>query len=134
MAGIKDQAFGLELEFGGITRKKAAWAIKKALGVETPPRWVGGGYDKFTVDGPDGREWTIMRDSSVDEMGGQACEFVTPKCTYADIEAVQECIRALRRAGSAAREMLHGCCAAHARCWYGSRWLPQRRSPPCACA
>lgn len=99
MIGIKDQAFGLELEFGGITRKKAAWAIKKVIN-GAGPRWVGGSYDKFTVTGPDGRDWTIMSDASVHSMGGQACEFVTPKCTYDDIETVQECIRALRRAGA----------------------------------
>lgn len=100
MASIKDQAFGLELEFGGISRKKAAWAIKKAIGSTANPNYIGGTYDKFTVAGPDGRAWTIMSDASVADQGGQACEFVTPKCTYEDIETVQECIRALRRAGA----------------------------------
>lgn len=100
MVGIKEQAFGIELEFGGMTRKRAAYAIKKAIPGASEPRWVGGVYDKFTVTAPDGRDWTIMSDSSVNSMGGQACEFVTPKCTYADIETVQECIRALRRAGA----------------------------------
>lgn len=98
MIGIKDQAFGLELEFGGITRKKAASTIARVL--NGTPRWVGGTYDKFTVTAPDGRDWTIMSDASVHSMGGQACEFVTPKCTYEDIETVQECIRVLRRAGA----------------------------------
>lgn len=100
MASIKDQAFGIEIEFGGISRKKAAWAIKKAINGATAPRWVGGTYDKFEVTAPDGRNWTIMYDSSVNSMGGQQREFVTPKCTYEDIETVQECIRALRRAGA----------------------------------
>ena len=98
MIGIKDQAFGLELEFGGITRKKAAQAIARVVGGHA--RYVGGSYDKFTVTAPDGRDWTIMSDASVNSQGGQACEFVTPKCTYEDIEQVQECIRALRRAGA----------------------------------
>ena len=98
MIGIKDQAFGLELEFGGISRKKAAWAIAKVL--NSTPRYMGGLYDKFEVTAPDGRNWTIMYDSSVNCQGGQECEFVTPKCTYDDIETVQTCIRALRRAGA----------------------------------
>lgn len=98
MIGIKDQAFGIELEFGGITRKKAAATIAKVL--NSTPRYVGGGYDKFQVTGPDGRDWTIMYDSSVNEQGGQECEFVTPKCNYEDIETVQACIRALRKAGA----------------------------------
>jgi hypothetical protein len=98
MIGIKDQAFGIELEFGGITRKKAAWAIAKVLnGV---PQYIGGGYKKFKVTAPDGREWTIMYDSSVHTQGGEECEFVTPKCTYEDIDTVQACIRAIRRAGA----------------------------------
>ena len=100
MASIKDQAFGIELEFGGISRKKAAWAIKKVIDGTTAPRYIGGIYNKFTVTGRDGRDWTIMSDSSVNDQGGEACEFVTPKCTYEDIETVQECIRALRRAGA----------------------------------
>lgn len=100
MIGIKDQAFGIELEFGGITRKKAAFALKKAIDGATGPAWVGGTYDKFEVYGPDGRTWTIMSDASVNAQGGQACEFVTPKCNYEDIETVQACIRALRKAGA----------------------------------
>lgn len=100
MTGIKEQAFGIELEFGGLTRKRAAWAIKKVINGASDPRWVGGTYDKFVVTDADGREWTIMSDASVNSQGGQACEFVTPKCNYEDIETVQECIRALRRAGA----------------------------------
>ena len=102
MIGIKDQAFGIELEFGGMTRKKAAQTIAKVTGGYA--RYAGGGYDKFTVTAPDGRDWTIMSDSSVSAQGGQACEFVTPKCTYEDIETVQECIRALRKAGAKVNE------------------------------
>ena len=98
MIGIKDQAFGLELEFGGITRRTAAWTIAKVL--NSTPRYMGGGYQKYQVTGPDGRDWTIMYDSSVNCQGGEECEFVTPKCTYADIETIQACIRALRKAGA----------------------------------
>lgn len=98
MIGIKDQAFGIELEFGGMTRKKAAATIAKVLNGR--PRYDAGGYDKFTVTAPDGRDWTIMSDASVNAQGGQACEFVTPKCTYDDIDTVQACIRALRKAGA----------------------------------
>ena len=98
MIGIKDQAFGIELEFGGMTRKKAAMTIAKVL--NGTPRWVGGSYDKSTVTDSTGRDWTIMSDASVNSQGGQACEFVTPKCTYEDIETVQACIRALRKAGA----------------------------------
>lgn len=104
MIGIKDQAFGLELEFTGITRRAAAKAIAKVINNNTSYRYDGGTYKKCTVTGPDGREWIVEYDSSIRTLGGEECEFVTPKCTYADIETVQECIRALRKAGAKVNE------------------------------
>lgn len=99
MIGIKDQAFGMELEFTGITRMKAAEAIAQVINGNSRYDYEGGVYKKCTVTGADGRKWTIMSDSSIRTTpNGEACEFVTPKCNYEDIEKVQECIRALRRA------------------------------------
>ena len=100
MIGIKDQAFGLELEFTGITRRDAAKAIAKVINGNPYYRYDGGTYKKCTVPAADGREWIVEYDSSIRMQGGEQCEFVTPKCTYADIEKVQECIRALRKAGA----------------------------------
>ena len=99
MVGIKDQAFGLELEFSGITRQKAAEAIAPVLGGTA--YYKGGAYKAYAVKAADGREWLVERDASVTPInGGQRCEFVTPKCEYSDIETVQECIRTLRKAGA----------------------------------
>ena len=99
MMNFKDQAFGLELEFSGITREKAAQAVAQVVGGHA--RYEGGVYYKYTVYAEDGRKWLVERDSSVNHInGGEQCEFVTPKCNYEDIELVQECIRALRRAGA----------------------------------
>ena len=100
MIGIKDQAFGLELEFTGITRRAAAKAIAKVINNTTSYRYDGGTYKKCVVTDSTGREWIVEYDSSITTQGGEECEFVTPKCTYADIEKVQECIRALRKAGA----------------------------------
>lgn len=101
MIGIKDQAFGLELEFSGITRQKAAEAIAQVINGNSYARYEGGVYNKYTVMASDGRKWTVERDASVNILGyGEQCEFVTPKCTYEDISLVQECIRALRKAGA----------------------------------
>ena len=101
MIGIKDQAFGMELEFTGITRRTAAHTIAKVINNGNSGfNYLGGPYYKCAIIGPDGREWTIMYDSSVRTDGGEQCEFVTPKCNYEDIPTVQECIRALRRAGA----------------------------------
>ena len=103
MIGIKDQAFGLELEFTGITRLLAAQEIAFVISNHTSPlcRYEGGPYKKWVITGADGRKWTVEYDSSITATnGGERCEFVTPKCTYDDIETIQECIRALRKVGA----------------------------------
>ena len=100
MVGIKDQAFGMELEFTGITRREAAKAIGNVINGNTNYTYTGGCYNKCEVRAADGRTWTVMRDSSIFVDGGEECEFVTPKCTYDDIPTVQECVRAIRRAGA----------------------------------
>lgn len=101
MLNFKEQAFGLELEFSGITRQAACAAISEVVARGKAPRYNGGVYYAWTVDDAQGRIWTVERDSSVNYInGGEQCEFVTPKCVYDDIPTVQECIRALRRAGA----------------------------------
>lgn len=101
MIGIKDQAFGMELEFSGITRKAAAQAIARVINGNNYYDYVGGVYYANVVTDSHGRKWTVERDSSVHATnGGEQCEFVTPKCTYDDIQTVQECVRALRKAGA----------------------------------
>ena len=110
MASIKDQAFGMELEFSGITRQQAAETIAQVINGNPGYVYEGGTYYKCTVTGSDQRKWTVMRDSSVNIIGsGEQCEFVTPKCTYDDIETVQECVRALRKAGA----KVDGSCGLH---------------------
>lgn len=100
MIGIKDQAFGMELEFTGITRSAAAAAIAKTInGNFHYTREYG--YDRRVIIGADGRKWSICSDASVTGSDtGDGGEFVTPICTYGDIEKVQECVRALRKAGA----------------------------------
>lgn len=101
MTGIKEQFFGMELEFTGITRREAAQAVAKVINGNASYDYRGGVYNKCVVtSGADGREWTVERDASVRIEGGEQCEFVTPICAYEDIETVQECIRALRKAGA----------------------------------
>ena len=96
MIGIKEQAFGMELEFTGLTREEAARTIAQVIGGTAA--YVGGTYKAWTATDAQGRKWTVESDSSVATDGGEQCEFVTPKCTYDDIPTVQECVRALRKA------------------------------------
>lgn len=98
MINIKNQCFGLELEFTGMTRRKAAETIAQVINGDTRYTYKGGVYDRHVVTDAQGREWTVERDSSIRPENGQRCEFVTPICTYDDIPTVQECIRALRKA------------------------------------
>lgn len=101
MTDIKSQAFGMELEFSGITRRRAAQAIAQVINGDYNYTYEGGTYKKCTVKDSTGRKWIVEYDSSIYEIGnGEECEFVTPKCTYEDIDTIQKCIRALRRAGA----------------------------------
>lgn len=100
MIGIKDQSFGMELEFTGLTREKAAKVVGEVVTGRYECRYKGGVYNAYTVKDDAGRIWTVESDASIEAYNGEACEFVTPKCSYEDIPTVQECIRALRKAGA----------------------------------
>ena len=63
MTGMKDQCFGVEVEFTGITRKQAAEALAEYFG--TMPRHKGGTYDAWAVRDPEGKEWKLVSDSSI---------------------------------------------------------------------
>ena len=63
MIGLKDQCFGVEVEMTGITREQAATALASYFA--TDARYVGGAYDKWCVTDRDGKEWTVMSDSSI---------------------------------------------------------------------
>lgn len=97
---MKNQNFGMELEFTGITRKQAAATIAKTIRGDYEYTHVTS-YDRRIITDAEGREWSICSDASVTGSGsGHGGEFVTPVCRYSDIEKVQECVRALRKAGA----------------------------------
>lgn len=100
MIDMKDQSFGLELEFTGLSRKRACEIVGSVVSGRYEAHYVGGAYDAWEARDESGRKWTVERDASVRPDGGQKCEFVTPKCNYEDIPTIQEIIRALRKAGA----------------------------------
>ena len=55
-----DTRFGIEVEFTGITRRKAAETVEKVLGGSV--EHVGTVYDTYTVHALDGRDWKVMKD------------------------------------------------------------------------
>ncbi len=106
---MKNQNFGIEIELTGITRETAAKTMATYFG--TRHTYEGGTYDMWTAKDQQGRTWKAMSDSSIRATlrDGTAtndaryrCEIVSPICTYADIEAVQELVRLLRKEGAKA--------------------------------
>jgi len=102
--------FGIEIEFTGITRNEAAKVASDYLnGTITN---TGDYYDTKKVTAPDGRVWKFMSDSSISCQKKQnrqkvaatrdySVELVSPILTYQeDIEALQELVRRLRKAGA----------------------------------
>lgn len=101
--------FGIEIEFTGITRAKAADVTAAFLNgtIEHTHDY----YDTYKIYTADGRTWKLMSDGSIDcrrkENGrtvsagrDYSVELVSPILTYReDIEILQELVRVLRRAG-----------------------------------
>ncbi len=69
---------------------------------------IGGVYDSYSIRDSDDRQWKIVRDASVrcenrsrlNASSLYSVEFVSPICTYDDIETIQELVRNLRGAGA----------------------------------
>lgn len=108
MTDMRNQRWGLELEFTGITRYEAAKVMSAYF--ENPVSSDGSYYDKYSVEDGEGRKWTVMSDGSitcqkkvdseiVDANDNYSVELVTPICRYSDIEALQEIVRSIRKAG-----------------------------------
>ena len=105
------EKFGVEIEFTGITRRRASEIVRDYLGGTIEQ--IGDYYDTKAIITPDGRKWKVMYDGSIKtervniESGATSdkysCELVTPILTYdEDIETLQEIVRRLRKAGAKA--------------------------------
>ncbi len=106
---LKKQRFGVEVEFTGITRKMAADAVAEILGHRASAP-AGCPYYTRKIKDRAGREWKVMRDSSIEpkrkvgeeKMDEYRVEFVTPPLNYEDIETLQTIIRKFREIGGIA--------------------------------
>lgn len=103
---FRSQKFGVEVEFTGITRRRAAEVIAKQFQAEVSHT---SSYDTYIVKDSKGRKWKILRDSSITPQKGKQpindddykCELVTPVCSYDELKPViQPLIRELRHAGA----------------------------------
>jgi hypothetical protein len=102
---LQDQPFGIEIEFTGVTRRKAAEIV--AAHFNTTADHYGGSYDSYFIYDRDNRKWKIVSDSSIRcqrktdgevEEASNLCavELVSPICKYDDITTIQELVRELR--------------------------------------
>ncbi len=101
--------FGIEIEFTGITRHRAALAAQEVIGGTVS--YIGGFYGTYHITALDGRIWKFMFDGSIitqKRENGQrvsankqySVELVSPIVTYReDINLLQKLIRHLRKAG-----------------------------------
>lgn len=103
---MKQYTFGIEIEFTGMNRKRAATVASNFFQKEV--EHVGGTYDTYAVADNQGRTWKFMYDSSIHAQRKNGnwisdktykVEMVTPILHYPDIELLQELVRELRRAG-----------------------------------
>ncbi len=108
---LRDQNFGIEIEFTGITRKMAAKVVAKYF--DTAPVYIGGTYDAYKIKDECGREWKVVSDASITAEKkmdhsrtrisadpNYRVEFVSPICRYDDVPKVQQIVRNFRGAGA----------------------------------
>ena len=103
---MKQYTFGVEIEFTGLFRKRAATVASKYF--QNEAEHIGGTYDAYSVADQQGRTWKFMYDSSIHAQRKNGnwvsdrtykVEMVTPILHYPDIELLQELVRQLRKAG-----------------------------------
>lgn len=98
-----------EIEMTGLTRQQAARTLAELFG--TSITHYGGTYDGYRVADREGKDWKIVSDGSINAFrrsnGRQVpagreyrVEMNSPKLEYAEMEKLQEVVRALRHAGA----------------------------------
>ena len=94
-AQMNERTFGCELEYEGIGREAAARVVARVTGGSVA--FEGTHLNNWVVTMPDGRKWQVVSDGS---LIGTSAETVTPILKVADIETLQEVVRALKRKGA----------------------------------
>jgi hypothetical protein len=93
---LKTLRYGIEIETVGLNRERLARAIQTVVGGDAVDEGRG-----WRVTDPTGRVWRVVPDGSLSG-GEQSGEIVSPVLTYADLDALQNIIRAVRTAGARA--------------------------------
>lgn len=107
---FEDTLFGLELEFTGITREKAAKIVASTLSSNKISSFQGWS-SSYNVEDSSSRIWNIKYDSSINTMHSDrsacsdseyAVELVTPKLTLKDLETLMKIVDNLKICGAIA--------------------------------
>ncbi len=93
---MKTLRYGIEIETVGLNRERLARAIQTVVGGDAVDEGRG-----WRVTDPTDRVWRVVPDGSLSG-GEQSGEIVSPVLTYADLDALQNIIRAVRTAGARA--------------------------------
>ena len=99
---MKNIRFGIEIETVGRTRLVVAQAIQSVVGGTVEHVAAPSCYDPYDVIAADGRRWRVMADSSLSADSTRQAEIVSPILSYADIETLQQVVRAVRKIGAKA--------------------------------
>lgn len=109
---FRAQKFGCEIEMTGITRQQAAQAVAALFGTAARQTHESRVYDPWEVEDADGKKWRFVCDGSIQatkrvgrrqEPAGDTAykvELNSPVLTYAEMDKLQEVVRALRHAGA----------------------------------
>jgi hypothetical protein len=92
---MKSLKFGIEIETVAASRETLARAVQTVVGGELENR-----SREWLVVATDGRHWKVVPDGSLSGGDLASGEVVSPILNYADIEQLQEVIRAIRIAGA----------------------------------
>jgi hypothetical protein len=93
--------FGIEIETVGATKIELGRAIATAVNGTVVTGGYGHSSETVVVRMADGREWKIVPDGSLSG-GNRNGEIVSPILTYADMDMLQNVVRAARAAGAKA--------------------------------
>ena len=91
---MKTLRYGIEIETVGLNRERLAQAIQTVVGGEAASEGHG-----WRVTDATGRVWRAVADGSLSG-GEHSGEIVSPVLTYADLDTLQNLIRAVRQAGA----------------------------------
>ena len=96
---LQDLKFGIEIETIGRNRATVAQAIHSVVGGALGHS--ASGHDHWKVTDLQGRAWRVVHDASLSNVPSPLrAEVVSPVLTYADLDTLQQVVRAIRRCGA----------------------------------